>query len=139
MKTAVGVLIFVIMVAGCGNADDAKPSIVQTKSVQAAGETQVAAPQTETPPTSGEFPLALYPKSDVLSKNMHDKTVQADIESGDPVDKVIAFYEKELGAKSDGRSPMTTIMGDKAGYHFAVIIAPKQGKKAAISILGEKK
>jgi hypothetical protein len=137
VKVALLSATLLLILCGCGDADDApKPPIVQTKSNQVMAQPESTV---EGAPTSGdELGIAMYPNSKVLSKHSGDKTVQADIETPDPVEKAIAFYERQLSAKSDGKAPMTTIEGRKNGYHYVVVIAPKPGGTTAISILGEK-
>lgn len=150
MKSLIACLVTVAAIAGCGSSDSSNPTS-NTPPATASGTTatagtsgttgaSTAAPEpTNAPASKVGFPVALYPGAKVLSQNKSDKTVQADIETPDAADKAIAFYEKELGGKSDGKVPMTTVQGKKNGFDFAVIIAPKPGGHTAISILGERK
>ena len=100
----------VAFVAGCG---DSKPA--------ATGNHDASGPITE-----ARLGLKIYPGATIVTSGETDEVVSANLRTSDPVAKVTAFYETELGAKASGDTVTYQISGQKGDGMTNVSIMGKK-------------
>jgi hypothetical protein len=81
--------------------------------------------------------VKIYPGSRIVTSGETDEVVSANLRTPDSADKVIAFYEGELGAKGSGDPAAYVISGEKKGKKYAISINADQGT-TNVSIMGKK-
>jgi hypothetical protein len=86
------------------------------------------------PITEAKLGTKLYPGARIVTSGETDEIVSANLETSDTTEKVIAFYENELGA-AKGSSSMVKVK--KNGRTFVVSTSPS-GSGTAISIMVKK-
>jgi hypothetical protein len=96
-----------------------------------------ATPAPAGPITEDRLGLKIYPAATIVTSGETDEVVSANLRTPDSADKVIAFYEAELGAKGSGDPAAYTISADKKGRKFAISINTDQGA-TNVSIMGKK-
>jgi hypothetical protein len=89
------------------------------------------------PITEDRLGVKIYPGATIVTSGETDEVVSANLRTGDPAAKVIAFYEGELGTKGSGDPAAYTIAGEKKGKKYAISINADQGS-TNVSILGKK-
>ena len=110
----------IAFVVGCG---DSKPAA--TGSHDASG-----------PITEARLGVKIYPGATIVTSGETDELVSANLRTSDPVEKVIAFYETELGAKASGDTVTYQISGQKGGKTY--VIAINNDGMTNVSIMGKK-
>jgi hypothetical protein len=115
-----GLLAVAAFVVGCG---DSKPAA--TGSQDASG-----------PITEAKLGVKIYPGATIVTSGETDEVVSANLRTSDPVQKVVAFYEAELGAKASGDSVTYQISGPKGGKTYAIAI--NNDGPTNVSIMGKK-
>ena len=128
MKILLLCFVTIFVLAGCGQAPDAPATTPPTTT---------ADNQSTKPLTEAQLGVKFYPGARVVTSGETDSVLSANLETSDPSDKAVAFYENELGAKSDGGSPVATISGKKGAVQYAISITTASGV-TSISILGKK-
>lgn len=78
--------------------------------------------------------VALYPGSKIVTNGENNGVIGANLETTDSEAQVVAFYEKELGAKQSAGA----IKGSKNGHETTVIVTPAGPGKTAVSIIQPK-
>jgi hypothetical protein len=120
MKTLqlLGLLTVAAFVVGCGD----------SKSTATAGQ------DASGPITEARLGVKIYPGATMVTSGETSEVVSANLRTADPVQKVVAFYETELGAKAsiDG-----SISGQKGGKTYAIAINSSDGN-TNVSIMGKK-
>ena len=119
-----GLLAVAAFVAGCGNS---KTDSNQT----ATGSHDASGPITE-----AKLGVKIYPGATIVTSGETDEVVSANLRTSDPVQKVVAFYETELGAKASGDSVTYQISGQKGGKTYAIAI--NNDGSTNVSIMGKK-
>src|ERR1044072_3698868 len=137
MRVLIVLTLAAALLAGCGS--DTNQTAGGTpaptgKSAPGATEGSSASPAPTISPAN-DTGIPIYPGAKVLTRHDKDKTVNAEIETTDPFEKVVAYYEKELSAKRKGNESLVTIEGAKGEYSYGIVIAPKQGGLTAVSVL----
>jgi hypothetical protein len=90
------------------------------------------------PITEAKLGLKIYPGAKIVTSGETAEIVSANLRTADAPDKVIAFYEAELGSKGEGDAQTAyTISGTKAGRKFAVSLNSVDGT-TSVSIMGRK-
>ena len=114
----------ITFVAGCGDSTaDSKPA--------ATGNHDASGPITE-----AKLGVKIYPGARIVTSGETDEIVSANLRTPDPVEKVIAFYETELGAKASGDSVNYQISGQKGSKKY--VIAINNDGSTNVSIMGRK-
>ena len=89
------------------------------------------------PITEARLGVKIYPGATMVTSGETDEVVSANLRTPDSADKVIAFYEGEIGTKGSGDPAASTISGEKKGKKYAISINADQGS-TNVSILGKK-
>ena len=114
----------VAFVVGCGNS--------KTDSTRAA----TGSHDTSGPITEARLGVKIYPGAKIVTSGETDELVSANLRTSDPVEKVVAFYETELGAKASGDTVTYQISGQKGGKTYAIAI--NNDGMTNVSIMGKK-
>lgn len=120
-----------LVAVGCSSGDGSAAKPADQPKVQAPAEKAK-------PITEQELGLKFYPGAKVKSATGLNKGVSAELETEDPEDKVVVFYERELGVKAKKERDLVTIDGSKAGKTYMITITSINGI-TSISIMGEEK
>lgn len=119
-------LVLALSLVSCGQKDGpAKP----TPPKAASGNHDAAGPITE-----AKLGVKIYPGSRIVTSGETAEIVSANLETGDAAEKVIKFYEEELGTAKDASG---MIKAKKDGRTFVVNAVPS-GAGTAVSIMGKK-
>lgn len=86
------------------------------------------------PITEAKLGVKIYPGARIVTSGETGEVVSANLETSDAPEKVIKFYEGELGTARD-QSGM--VMAKKNGRTFVVNAVPS-GAGSAVSIMGKK-
>jgi len=88
------------------------------------------------PITEAKLGIKLYPGAAIVTSGETDQVVSANLRTPDPAEKVIGFYETELGTKGSGDPAVYQISGQKGGRKFAISI--NRDDATNVSIMGVK-
>ena len=88
----------------------------------------------EAPITESQLGINFYPRARIVTSEVTEQMVTANLETPDTVEKVLRFYEEQLGV---ARDTFGTIMAEKNGRVYAVS-AVKKGANTAVSVMGKK-
>jgi hypothetical protein len=88
------------------------------------------------PISEARLGLKLYPGATIVTSGETDDVVSANLRTPDPAEKVIAFYERELGAKGSGDRASYQLSGSKGGKTYAIAI--NNDGATNVSIMGKK-
>jgi uncharacterized protein (DUF2345 family) len=131
-------LVVIAVLMGC-RSNDAKPLKETSHSATANATVAPSGPKSMAKPiTEAELGIPFYAGAKVLSAAGTDRAVTASLETTAPIAEVIAFYEKELGAKAAKDSGLISIDGRKGGKSYSIVMTTGAGK-TSIMIMGEKK
>jgi hypothetical protein len=125
MKKPPHVLLFItalalVFLAGCA-----------TSTTDASGNHDASGPIAE-----ARLGMKIYPGAQIVTSGETDQVVSANLRTPDSPEKVIGFYEAELGAKGSGDPAMYQISGQKGGRKFSVSI--NRDDSTNVSIMGAK-
>jgi len=112
-----------VVIAGCGNST-------------AASEPQSGNHDASGPISEARLGVKIYPGATIVTSGETDEIVSANLRTPDPVSKVSAFYENELGAKGAGDVANYQISGQKGGRKYAITI--NNDGNTNVSIMGKK-
>jgi hypothetical protein len=110
----------IVFAAGCGSS-----------SADATGNHDASGPITE-----ARLGVKIYPGATIVTSGETDEVVSANLRTPDSVDKVIAFYEAELGVKATGDVALYELSGQKGGKKYGIGI--NNDGNTNVSIMGKK-
>ncbi|MEO6787220.1 MAG: hypothetical protein ABI318_13900 [Chthoniobacteraceae bacterium] len=119
-------LALVLTLCGCGPKNEVSTSDAPKNST---GSHDAGGPITE-----AKLGVKIYPGARIVTSGETEEVVSANLETSDAPEKVIKFYEQELGAAKDSSG---MVMAKKNGRTFVVNAVPS-GAGSAVSIMGKK-
>lgn len=88
------------------------------------------------PITEAALGVKIYPGARLVTSGETDELVSANIETPDAAEKVVKFYQKELGLSDDG-TPTMMLSAKKNNRTYVVSVTASGGLTSA-SIMGKK-
>ena len=88
------------------------------------------------PITEAALGVKIYPGARIVTSGETPEIVSANLETADAMDKVVKFYQQELGLPTDGPAE-GTLTAKKNNRMYAISVIPSGGT-TSISIMGKK-